>query len=283
MTGRYKERGWSDHGGLCNLKFDVDVAVCTYESERYLDQCLASIEKTVPFNRLIIVDKYSKDRTVEIAKDHGAEIFFENIGLGHARQVAIDNTKAPFLLFVDSDVVFYDDLWFHEAVSLFTENGKIGAIGIWTPSKLPAWRRKYVDYWWRNVPYTSKPGFGNVYFYRRKAIEGVKNISDRCEQVFLLKYVSNRGYRVLVIRGNGLHYFEMPDDKALWMGAGSRSFDTVKTFPRTLIMKIAIAPFKAIPPALVYKDPSIVVKNTEYWWKYLKGWLRYDKYTTLQK
>lgn len=37
----------------------MDVAVCTYQSEKFPDQCSTSIEQTVPVNRLIIVDHYS--------------------------------------------------------------------------------------------------------------------------------------------------------------------------------------------------------------------------------
>jgi len=46
----------------------IDVAVCTYQSERYLDECLTSVEKSVPINKLIVVDHYSTDKTIEIAK-----------------------------------------------------------------------------------------------------------------------------------------------------------------------------------------------------------------------
>lgn len=77
------------------LSIKVDVAVCTYQSEKYLNQCLMSIQKTVPFHKLIVVDHYSTDKTIEIARKYDAEIYFENIGLGHARQVAIEHSNAP--------------------------------------------------------------------------------------------------------------------------------------------------------------------------------------------
>lgn len=63
----------------------IDVAVCTYQSEKYLDECLTSIEKAIPLNRLIIIDHHSTDKTIEIARRHNAEIHFENVGLGYAR------------------------------------------------------------------------------------------------------------------------------------------------------------------------------------------------------
>jgi glycosyltransferase involved in cell wall biosynthesis len=159
--------------GSCTIQ--IDVAICTYQSEKYLDQCLTSIKKTVPFHKLIVVDHYSTDKTIEIAKKHNAEIYFENIGLGHATQVAIEHSAAPFILFVDSDVVFYDDEWFKASVELFNdEQRKVGAIGIEVPARLPPWRQKYVDFWWKTIPQIRTPSFSNVYFLRRKAIEGIK-------------------------------------------------------------------------------------------------------------
>jgi len=35
-------------------------------------------------DEIIVVDGYSKDRTVEIAKDHGAKVIFDEIGKGSA-------------------------------------------------------------------------------------------------------------------------------------------------------------------------------------------------------
>lgn len=157
------------------MRFKVDVAVCTYQSEKYLDQCLMSIKKNVPFHKLIVVDHYSTDRTIEIAKKHNVEIYFENVSLGYARQIAIEHSNAPFILFVDSDVVFYDDEWFRASVMLFNdEQRKVGAIGVEVPARLPPWRQKYVDFWWKTIPQIRRPSFSNVYFLRRKAIEGIK-------------------------------------------------------------------------------------------------------------
>jgi len=57
-----------------DVELKVDVMVCTYNSARYLDACLESIINNIPVNTLWIIDKYSTDRTVEIAKRYGAKI-----------------------------------------------------------------------------------------------------------------------------------------------------------------------------------------------------------------
>jgi glycosyltransferase involved in cell wall biosynthesis len=107
----------------------VDVIVCTYKSERYLEQCLTSIEQFISLNQLIVVDHYSPDRTIEIAKRHNAVIYYEEYSLGNARQVGINQSKTPIFIFVDSDVVFYDGRWFPRAVSIVGEKAKIGGLG----------------------------------------------------------------------------------------------------------------------------------------------------------
>jgi glycosyltransferase involved in cell wall biosynthesis len=266
----------------------VDVAVCTYQSEKYLDECLTSIENMVPFNKLIVVDHYSTDKTVEIAKKHKAEIYFENVSIGYARQVAIEHSKAPFILFVDSDVVFYDDNWFKSAIGLFKdEKKKVGAIGIEIPARLPPWRRKYVDFWWKTVPQIRTPSFSNVYFLRRQAIKGIKipDCLGAYEHVFIRSYVAKKGWKIYVIQGNGLHYYDYPDWKGAWLGAGSRVFgdEKVKDLPKMLIRRVLTACLKAVPPAIAHNDPSIILHNTLYWFRYLKGWLKPDKYIMLKR
>ena len=262
----------------------VDVAVCTYQSGKYLEQCLSSIEKTVPVNEFIIVDHYSTDNTLEIARRHNARIFFENVGLGYARQIAIEHVKTPIFLFVDSDVVFYQQDWFYKAVSLFKE-ADVGGVGIWTPSRLPLWRRRYADYWWKHFPAIRKYGFVNAYLILKKAIEGIKIPSHlgAYEHVYIKQYIQNRGYKVKVIPVGGMHFYDFPDDKASWLGAGARVFEGVRTLPKFLFRHVLTAPLKAVPPSLAYKDPTIILRNTEYWIKYLKGWLYPHKYINMKR
>jgi len=47
---------------------EIDVIVLTKNSERLLTECLASIYENVPVNKLIVVDGYSTDSTLEIVK-----------------------------------------------------------------------------------------------------------------------------------------------------------------------------------------------------------------------
>lgn len=78
--------------------------MCTYNSAKTLVRCLESIRKVAPESRLLVVDHRSRDGSVKIAKEFGAEIFSEAKGLGHARQLCFDLTNSKYIVFVDSDV-----------------------------------------------------------------------------------------------------------------------------------------------------------------------------------
>lgn len=85
------------------LKPLVSVNIPTYNSERTLEECLHSVKnQTYPYIEIIIIDSYSKDRTLEIAKDYGAQVFFAD-SLSEARKVGIKNSRGKYIFFLDSD------------------------------------------------------------------------------------------------------------------------------------------------------------------------------------
>lgn len=268
----------------------IDVAVCTYQSERYLDECLTSVEKSVPINKLIVVDHYSTDKTIEIAKKHNAEIHFENVGLGRARQIAIEHVETPVFMFLDSDVVFYSYDWFEEAISLMgrRKNGKeIGAVVVFTPVIHNPQRQKYAEFWWKVFPWKKrKIGFlPQSTLYVKEAIEriSIPPVLGSFEQVYIEHYMRKQGYTYAAIEVKGRHYYDFPDKKGAWMGAGNRLFFGSRYLLNILIGKVFTAPLKAVPAAFAMKDPLIILWNTRYWFGYLKGWLRPEEHTKMKR
>ena len=82
----------------------LSVIILTRDEEVHLARCIASVKKVA--SRIFVVDSGSTDRTVEIAKKHGAEVFshpFEN----QAQQFnwALDNLPIPggWILRLDAD------------------------------------------------------------------------------------------------------------------------------------------------------------------------------------
>lgn len=71
---------------------NLTIIILTKNEEQNLEKCIKSFKGVA--QRIVIVDSYSTDRTVELAKSLGAEVYehqFEN----HAAQFnwALDNTN----------------------------------------------------------------------------------------------------------------------------------------------------------------------------------------------
>lgn len=81
----------------------VSVCLITKNEERFLDQCLKSIRGVA--TQIIVVDTGSTDRTVEIARTHGAEVsqIEWNDDFSAARNAALAHATGDWVLIVDAD------------------------------------------------------------------------------------------------------------------------------------------------------------------------------------
>lgn len=91
-------------------KPDISVIVPVYNVERYLEECLDSLVGQTHRNiEIICVDDGSKDSSGEILRRYAGEdervrvISQANSGVAHSRNVALDEAKGTYVLFVDSD------------------------------------------------------------------------------------------------------------------------------------------------------------------------------------
>src|SRR5208283_1800307 len=94
----------------------VDVVLLTKNSDRRLKDCINSVYRNIPVEKLIVVDGYSTDRTLEIMNEfnekyHNVTIIFDKGNRATARQKGIAAVTTEWFFFVDSDVVLCDD-WF---------------------------------------------------------------------------------------------------------------------------------------------------------------------------
>ncbi|MGY4884237.1 MAG: glycosyltransferase family 2 protein [Nanobdellota archaeon] len=109
----------------------VSVNIPTYNSEKTLRECLERVrEQTYKNIEIIIVDSYSNDKTLEIAKKFKARIVMCKGKLLEARIVGTEASKGKYVLLLDSDQLLektaieravkkmkeggYDTLWFWE-------------------------------------------------------------------------------------------------------------------------------------------------------------------------
>ena len=88
----------------------VSIILPIYNVEKYLQQCLMSIQKQTYKNiEIILVIDGSRDRSQIIAEDfckldkRFKVIYQENMGAGPARNTGIKNSKGTFIIFVDPD------------------------------------------------------------------------------------------------------------------------------------------------------------------------------------
>jgi len=94
-----------------------------------LEQCLKAVKQQTYKNiEIIIVDSYSKDRTLEIAKKFNVRIVMCKGKLLEARIAGTEASKGKYVLLLDSDQILektvieravekmkdYDSLWFFE-------------------------------------------------------------------------------------------------------------------------------------------------------------------------
>lgn len=107
----------------------IDVLVCTFNSEAHLAEVLDAARRSLPIHRLIVVDRHSTDRTVEIATRFGAEVHAEEVGLGYARHRAIELSDTAQVLFLDSDVVIRRPDFLAQARAQLTRPGTAAVVG----------------------------------------------------------------------------------------------------------------------------------------------------------
>src|SRR3989344_2148216 len=106
------------------MKKSLSVIILTFNEEINLEKCLASIVNLV--SQIIIIDSYSTDKTLEIVKKYGAEIYqhkFQN----QAQQFnwALDNVdiKGEWILKLDADEYLTEELK-EEIASCFLPNSE---------------------------------------------------------------------------------------------------------------------------------------------------------------
>lgn len=83
---------------------NITAIILTRNEEKNIGICIDSIKRTV--KRIVVVDSFSEDRTVEIAKKSGAEVYqheFYNYAKQYLYAVDIADIKTTWILRIDAD------------------------------------------------------------------------------------------------------------------------------------------------------------------------------------
>lgn len=104
--GRFKEK-WGV-GGVPPLIL-VSVCLIVKDEEKMLGSCLSSVEEIA--DEIIVYDTGSTDRTVEIARAHGATVIegYWDDSFARARNAALEAAHGKWVLSIDADEVFLCD------------------------------------------------------------------------------------------------------------------------------------------------------------------------------
>jgi glycosyltransferase involved in cell wall biosynthesis len=132
----------------------ISVIIHTYNSEKYLRECLESVKKA---DEILICDMYSTDNTIKIAEEFGCKIIYhENVGFADpARNWAISQASGDFVFIVDSDEIIPPELW--DYLRDFELNNPIPhIIGVTIPRKnlllgkfLRSWYPNQIQRFWK--------------------------------------------------------------------------------------------------------------------------------------
>lgn len=108
----------------------VSIIIPTLNEQFWLPRCLESLGKqTLKDFEVIIVDSGSSDRTVSIARKHGARVLYEpKLGFAVAKNFGAGEAEGEILVFTDADSEYPRD-WLRRLVDHFDEKGVVAAFG----------------------------------------------------------------------------------------------------------------------------------------------------------
>ncbi|MDD2339404.1 MAG: glycosyltransferase family 2 protein [Methanosarcina sp.] len=254
----------------------IDYIIPTWNSGNTLWLTLESIDKYGDPNNKIIVDRYSEDDTIEIAKKFNCIILKTNASLGAARRLGAKEAKTEMIAFVDSDVEVTEQ-WV-EIIKCVIENrySDAGVIGSY-----------YEDYFSRKIdhPYELKGGngaFGCCITYRDLILE--------CEDLDYYSSAEDQFYASFIYSKKGLKWYILPNPvlhhqnitkiphylRIRWLGAGLRKREGFKLLHIKQIIGGAIFGIKC-GLKITYRENFIQR------WNYFIGYIMYKKHYEIDR
>lgn len=92
-----------------NKFYSLSVTVITLNEEDRLGRCLASVKSIA--DEIIVLDSGSTDKTIEIAKSYGAQVYETDWpGYGVQKQRALEKATCQWVLSIDADEELTDEL-----------------------------------------------------------------------------------------------------------------------------------------------------------------------------
>ena len=193
----------------------VDVIILTKNSERWLSECLESVYENVPVNRLIVIDGYSTDKTLEVlgrfAEAYGnVSIITQKGSRGAARARGIREVATEWFMFVDSDVVLCRD-WFEKAKQYAASD--VGAVwGVDIPGDVADKLSVFMFKWMETRVFNIRGGCHDI-LIRRDCVKDIKipNQLHTLEDAYIKDWITARNYKVVVSHDSWCRHYKTMD------------------------------------------------------------------------
>jgi glycosyltransferase involved in cell wall biosynthesis len=247
----------------------IDVCIPTWNSSKTLELCLKSILREVPVKDIRIVDNFSDDATLSIAKNFKAIIVQRKCGIGEARQYLIEHVTTDYFAFVDSDAVLRRG-WFESVMNKMKSNEKIGEVcGLWFSDNPQD--RHFWEVCWKRIP-PDHPMWSRGYLIdtliKTEAIKGIQipKEMNNYEDKFVRDYVISKGYHWAVAKDAFCDH--LLGELSFWKtcigrkyyGAGLREWKDADTnaSAKKLVLNAPIDLAKASAISIKARDPIII-------------------------
>ncbi len=240
---------------------EPDIFVCTYNSASTLEPSLASVRRALPGSRLVVIDHMSSDSTVEIAKRYGAEIHYESVSLGHARQLAFDMVRTDNFAFVDSDVQIMEPRFFTRAAELLSDHGTGAVVGMAVGHRLSY-------------------GLPAGLLVLRKADFGGKVIPDSIdarETYYIVRRLGELHLRTVYLADSMIHDSRFREFKPEWEGANTRIATGVHVPDLLFALKVVVM------LSLNSRNAKNIVYIPVFYAKFLRGFIDPDRWKKLAR
>ncbi len=222
----------------------VDIVLLTKNSEKVLEKCLESVFQNVPVRRLIAVDGYSTDGTIEVLckfdeKYHNVKVIFDNGTRAAARQRGIENVESDWFLFVDSDVVLCKN-WYKKAMEHVNKNvGAVWGIEVWSTIKNQATLKMFL--WVTRKIFDIRGGTHDT-LVRTDLVKDIKIPTNLhvFEDAFIKDWINKKGYETVACYDPFCIHFRT---EAVWTLRGSLNViaDAIRFGSFRLLAKLVFA------------------------------------------
>jgi glycosyltransferase involved in cell wall biosynthesis len=108
----------------------INVFIAAFNEEEGIGATISELSQNINVNRILVIDGHSYDRTVDVAKENGAEIFFQDgKGKGDALAKAVQcmNSDVEYVVITDADFT-YPAEYVPEMIQILENNPQVGMV-----------------------------------------------------------------------------------------------------------------------------------------------------------